>query len=93
MQTVRVALIGFGNVGQGFTQILHDKGDNYAEKFQIRFLIVAVNDLLRGSAYNPDGLDLATLLKSGKSADNLSDLPEEETTGMHSLPLPGARPM
>jgi homoserine dehydrogenase len=76
MQTVRLALIGFGNVGQGFTQILCEKGDDYAEKYHVRFLIVAVNDLLRGSAYNPDGLDLATLLKVSARADNLSDLPD-----------------
>lgn len=75
MQTVHLALIGFGNVGQGFTQILRDKGDEYEGGFHIRFLIVAVNDLLRGSAYNPDGLDLATLLKVGAEAGNLSDLP------------------
>jgi homoserine dehydrogenase len=75
MQTVRLALIGFGNVGKGFTQILRDKGDEYAKKFHIEFRIVAVNDLLRGSASNPDGLDLATLLKIGAEAGNLSDLP------------------
>jgi homoserine dehydrogenase len=76
MQTVRLALIGFGNVGRGFTQILHEKGDEYVEKFQVRFMIVAINDLLRGSAYNPDGLNLATLLKIGTEAANLSDLPD-----------------
>jgi len=75
MQTVRLALIGFGNVGQGFAQILLERGDSYAENLGLNFSIVAVNDLVRGSAYNPDGLDLRTLLK----AENLSTLPEGNT--------------
>lgn len=76
MQPIRLALIGFGNVGKGFTQILIEKGEEYAEKFQVRFSIVAINDLLHGSAYNPDGLDPATVLRFGAEGINLSDMPE-----------------
>ncbi len=77
MQTVRLALIGFGNVGQGLAQILHERGDVYARQFGLRFVIVVVNDLLRGCAYNPHGLDLAALLQAGgKGADALSALPD-----------------
>ena len=72
MQTVRLALIGFGNVGQGFAQILLERGDLYVEKFGLRFVVVAINDMLRGSAYNPNGLDLTACLL----ASNLSDLPD-----------------
>ena len=71
MQSVRLALIGFGNVGQGLAQILHERADDYAEKFGLRFSIVAVNDLLRGCAYDPDGLDLSALLQ----ASDFSALP------------------
>ena len=42
MQTIRLALIGFGNVGQGLAQILHERGDFYARQFGLRFVIVAV---------------------------------------------------
>ena len=72
MQTVRLALIGFGNVGQGFVQILLERGDSYAENLGLRFVIVAVNDLVRGSAFNPEGLDLQTILK----VNDLSKLPD-----------------
>ena len=64
MQSVRLALIGFGNVGQGLAQILRERGDAYAEMFGLRFSIVAVNDLVRGCAYDPNGLDLAALLQA-----------------------------
>ncbi len=73
MQTVRLALIGFGNVGQGFTQILRERGDFYAEKFGLRFIIVAVSDLLQGSAYNPEGLDPAALLNAAGKLSALSE--------------------
>lgn len=77
MRTVRLALIGFGNVGQGLAQILYDKANLYAEKFDLRFLIVAVSDLIYGSAYDPHGLDLSTLLKIASEHGNLSDLPPQ----------------
>jgi homoserine dehydrogenase len=72
MQTVRLALIGFGNVGRGFAQILVERGDQYAEKFGLQFVVVAVNDMLRGCAYNPAGLDLTSLLQT----TNISELPD-----------------
>ncbi len=77
MQTVRLALIGFGNVGQGLVQILYNKSDTYAENFGLRFVIVAIADLVYGSAYNPDGLDLLTLLKIGSENGNLSQIPSQ----------------
>jgi homoserine dehydrogenase len=75
MQTVRLALIGFGNVGQGLVQILANKGDQYAEDFGLRFIIVAVSDLVYGSAYDPEGLDLPALLNIGSEHGSLSQLP------------------
>ena len=64
MQTYRLAIIGFGNVGQGFASILRDKGDELAQRFGARFQIVAVCDLLKGSVADENGFDPATLLDS-----------------------------
>ena len=64
MQTYRLALIGFGNVGQGFASILRDQGDELAQRFGARFQIVAVCDLLKGSVADENGFDPATLLDS-----------------------------
>jgi homoserine dehydrogenase len=64
MKTYRLALIGFGNVGQGFTQILRDEGADLAQQYGARFQIVAVSDLLKGSVHDPKGLDPAALLDS-----------------------------
>ena len=75
METVRLALIGFGSVGQGLAQILYDKGDVYTWKFGLRFMIVAITDLVYGSAYNPEGLDLSSVLKIASEHRNLSLIP------------------
>ena len=77
MQTIRLALIGFGNVGQGLAQILYDKGNTYAAQFGLKFIIVAVTDLIYGSAYDPEGLDLSTLLQIASEHGNLSLLPSQ----------------
>lgn len=64
MRTYRLALIGFGNVGQGLAQILLEKQSVFAEQYGLAIQIVAISDMLKGAVYNPDGLDIQTLLDS-----------------------------
>ncbi|MBN1304511.1 MAG: homoserine dehydrogenase [Anaerolineales bacterium] len=74
MRTYKLALIGFGNVGQGFTQILRDQSESLAQRFGAEYKIVAVCDKLKGSLYHPEGLDPALLLdtvQAGKSLETL----------------------
>ena len=70
----RLALIGFGNVGQGFAQILHEKGADLAQDHGPEFQIVAVSDLLKGTVYNPDGLNPGELLDAVHEHDSLKGL-------------------
>ena len=58
----KIALIGFGTVGQGLAEILHDKGDTLRESLGFAAQIVAVSTLSKGSLYHPDGLDPNALL-------------------------------
>ncbi|OQY28069.1 MAG: homoserine dehydrogenase [Anaerolineaceae bacterium 4572_5.2] len=74
MHTYRLAMIGFGNVGQGFAQILQERGDDLAQRYGARFQIVAVSDLLKGSVYNPDGFDAGELLQAVRSDGNLDSV-------------------
>ena len=64
MKTYRLAVIGFGNVGQGFASILRDRGDELAQRFGARFQIVAVCDFLKGSVHDPKGIAPVLLLDS-----------------------------
>lgn len=75
MRLFRVALIGFGNVGQGFAQILHEQGSELAQQFGVEFKIVAISDLLKGSIYNPEGFSPVDLLDTVKAGRSLETLP------------------
>lgn len=75
MKEIRLALIGFGNVAQGLTQILHDCGDEYAQKYGIRFFITAICDPIKGTAFDPDGLSPAHLLEAANQPGGLDSMP------------------
>jgi homoserine dehydrogenase len=74
MKIYRLALIGFGNVGQGLVQILRDRGHDLTQRYGAQFQIVAVSDFLKGSLYNPAGLDPAQLLAANENDGHLRNL-------------------
>jgi len=57
-----LALIGFGNVGQGLAEILATKSSLLQEKFDAEIRIVAICDLYKGSIADPAGFDPQELL-------------------------------
>ncbi|MGB5303232.1 MAG: homoserine dehydrogenase, partial [Gemmatimonadota bacterium] len=67
----RLAIIGFGNVGQGFAEILRDHGPRLLEQFGVRYRIVGVSDNLKGSIHDPAGFDPADLLDAVRLSGNL----------------------
>jgi homoserine dehydrogenase len=87
MEEVRLALIGYGNVAQGLTQILLDEGDKFARERGLRFLITAIADPLKGSAFNEDGLDLAGLLASVREHGVLRDIPGSSSPNWDALEM------
>jgi homoserine dehydrogenase len=72
----RLALIGFGAVGQGLVQILRYHSDWLAQRYGVALRIVAVCTRSRGSLYDPAGLDPAALLEELVRIGHLRDLPE-----------------
>lgn len=76
----RLALIGFGNVGQAFARLLLRKKDALAANHEIEFLITGVYTAHHGSAIDPDGLDLSAVLESFSAGQSLS--------AFSKLPLP-----
>jgi homoserine dehydrogenase len=67
----RLAIIGFGNVGQGFAEILRDHGPRLLEQFGVRFRIVGVSDNLKGSVHDPAGFEPGDLLDAVRLSGNL----------------------
>jgi homoserine dehydrogenase len=87
IKTHKLALIGFGTVGQGLAEILVAKKDMLAATAGVQFQIVAVSDLLKGSLYHPAGLDPSTLLEVVRRTGSLEDYPPNPAlvTGWDSL--------
>ncbi len=62
----KIALLGFGTVGQGLCEILLEKRNYLKEKYGYEFDIVTISDLVYGNVYNPDGLDIVHILREAK---------------------------
>jgi homoserine dehydrogenase len=63
----KLAIIGFGVVGQGLAEILLKNKGRLGKEHGFEFSVVAVSDFNKGSAYDPKGLDLATVLELAKT--------------------------
>ena len=67
MTKTKLAILGFGTVGQGICEILLKKKDQFKEKYNFDFEVVAVADFINGNAYNSDGLDIPLMLEEAKA--------------------------
>lgn len=79
----KIALLGFGTVGQGLCEILTDKKGYLNGKYGFEYDIVAVGDMVYGNVYNPDGLDIAQMLKDAKEKKKFS----KDTSGWDNIAL------
>ena len=71
MVDYKLAIIGFGNVGQGFAEILAQRASTIRKNYGVDIRIVSVCDLTRGSIADPNGLDPNTLLDQITSTGHL----------------------
>jgi homoserine dehydrogenase len=81
--THKIALIGFGTVGQGFTEILLKKKEYLKKKYDFDYSVVAVADFVYGNVYNPNGLNLQQMLEEAKGKKKFT----ADTTGMDTIQL------
>jgi homoserine dehydrogenase len=69
---MRIVLIGFGVVGQGFAALLRDKAAYLRDSLGLMPRLIGVYTRTRGSLYHADGLDpnaLLTIIKAGTLDD------------------------
>lgn len=71
----RLAIIGFGTVGQGLCEILKDRRSGLKSRYGFEYSVVAVSDLQKGSVSCEDGLDEGQLLQLAKSGIPLDQYP------------------
>jgi homoserine dehydrogenase len=72
----KLALIGFGPVGQGLARILQTRGELLRQEVGIDLRIVAVCTLSKGSLYHPDGLAADKLLELVQQTGKLEAYPD-----------------
>lgn len=68
----RIALVGFGTVGQGLAEILLEKREELKTHYNYEFNIVGISDIAWGTVYNPEGLDITAMLAAVKEKKKFS---------------------
>jgi len=67
----KIALIGFGNVGQGLAEILRTKKASLKRRQKYEFSVVAISDFKLGSVFDPKGIDLKRALDAVQKKGSL----------------------
>ncbi len=80
----KLAFIGFGTVGQGLTEILLEKKDMLTKFFNFHWTVVAISDIMKGSVYDENGLDMKKILELVKAKKKLDEYPSG-VKGMNSI--------
>ena len=75
IMVTRIALIGFGVVGQGFTKILLEQKESLKTQHGFEYEVVAISDTMKGSVYDENGLDLNKLLEIVEETGEINSYP------------------
>jgi len=84
---IKLAIIGFGVVGQGLAKLIVDKKKEHKKRYGVDFKVVAISDFLKGSILDPRGINLASALKTVESSKNLETMraPTKGLTPLKSI--------
>lgn len=86
MKRIKLLLIGAGNIGRRFLDILERKADHLAHRYGLAFEVVGVADS-RGAALDPAGLDVPTLVQLKQQERSVAETPRHGRAGMSALDL------
>ncbi len=71
---MRLVFLGFGTVGQGLAELLLSGRDELKRRYGFDWTVTGIADTLKGSAYDPAGIDLARAIALAASGDSLAAL-------------------
>ena len=60
---IKIAILGFGNVGKAFAKLLIEKQEEIFNKFKVNVDVVAISTRSKGCLVNENGIDLISVLK------------------------------
>jgi homoserine dehydrogenase len=72
---MRLLFVGFGTVAQGLSELLIEKKMELREKNGLDWKVTGIVDMLKGSAHDPDGLDLDEIMAMVADGRSISDYP------------------
>ena len=79
MKELKIAIVGFGEIGQAFAQVLLDKGEEVKRRFDTRLSVVCIATRSRGNVVDAWGIDLHKALDNIKKNDSLEGVVGYET--------------
>ena len=85
MTTYKLAFLGFGNVGQALAELLLQKEEELAEKYDIKFSVTGIGTGRHGSIVDLDGIDMPAALDSVRNGRDLGLLADQ--SALSSLEL------
>ena len=77
----KLALLGFGNVGQALAEMLLEKKNDLSEDPGVYFRVVGIASGSHGAAINPRGISLDKVLKSYKTGISLDEISQISISG------------
>ncbi len=79
MKELKIAIVGFGEIGQAFAQVLLDKGEEVKKRFDTRLSVVCIATRSRGNVVDAWGIDLHKALDNIKEKESLEGVMGYET--------------
>lgn len=73
MQDLKLALLGFGNVGQAFARMLAEKQDEIRKTYGRGVIVTAIATRSKGTIVDPSGIDLLQACEAAKGLHRFSD--------------------
>lgn len=79
MKDLKIAVVGFGEIGQAFAQLLIDKGDDVKRRFNTRLSVVCIATRSKGNVVDAWGIDLHKALTNIREKGTLEGVMGYET--------------
>ena len=86
MTDVRIVLVGLGNLGRRFCEVVAAREEMLASRYGLRFVLVGAADS-RGAAYDAAGLDMMEVARLKREGGSVADLPGVGRSGWGAVEL------
>ncbi len=70
---VKIAILGYGNVGRSFSKLLIEKENEIFERYNLKVSVVAISTKSKGCLVNENGIDLIGALNDLKTLNHFDE--------------------